>query len=91
MMKYGALENWQTLSKPGYFELLKDGRLKLIVDKFGDLIDFHTHHGWTFLLAPAPNLMSKSSEVKHNFDQSIPVDAGNSRRGTLNTEAKHGH
>jgi uncharacterized protein len=73
-MKYGTVENWPALAQLGYFEPLEDGRLKLIVDGLDGLIDFHTHLGWTFLLAPAPDFMAKTPAAEHNFGRDIPVD-----------------
>jgi len=66
--------SWRELTKLGYFELLDDGRLKLIVNGLDGLIDFHTHLGWTFLFVPPIDFKAKSLEVKHNFTPELKVD-----------------
>lgn len=66
-MNKRIFQSWKEITHLGYFEQLKDGRLKLLVDNLSGIIDFHTHFGLTFFLAPPVDLTLKTKEVKHNF------------------------
>lgn len=72
-MEQRHIDNWRELTKTGYFDLLPDGRLKLAVDGLDGLVDFHTHLGWTFLLA-RPIDLTASSEMVHNFGGDLKVN-----------------
>ncbi len=73
-MTDNLFNNWRELARLDYFELLPDGRLKLVVDGLDGLVDFHTHLGMTFLLAPPVDYRKKTSEVKHHFKANLKVD-----------------
>jgi uncharacterized protein len=68
-----TFENWRDLAKLDYFELLDDGRLALTVDGLDGLVDFHTHLGFTFLIARPVDLTVRN-ELRHNFEPDLPVN-----------------
>lgn len=65
--------NWRELAQLDYFDLLPDGRLSLAVDGLDGIIDFHTHFGFTFVIAKPIDLMAMP-ELRHNFDPGLPVN-----------------
>ncbi len=73
-MKELVFNSWRELTKLGYFELIADGSLKLVVDDLEKLVDFHTHLGWTFLFVPPIDFKAKFPETKHNFTPDLKVD-----------------
>lgn len=73
MQKNTILKNWGELTKLGYFKKLTDGRLELL-DKNIEIIDFHTHLGWTFLLSPPIDLNKKTKKTIHNFTLNYQVN-----------------
>ncbi len=74
MNKKRVFKNWRALAELEYFELLSDGRLALVVPELDNLIDFHTHLGWTVLLAPPVDVLKETSETHHNFGPDLQVD-----------------
>ncbi len=66
--------NWRELADTGYFDLLPDGRLALAADGLDGLVDFHTHLGWTFFLAPPINLNADTREALHNFEPDLKLN-----------------
>ncbi len=69
----GILKNWRELARLDYFQLLPDGRLALVEPGLDNLIDFHTHLGWT-VLGPQVNLNREFSETRHYFDSHLKVN-----------------
>ncbi len=69
-----TFDNWRQLTELGYFELLEDGRLALRVEGVDGIIDFHTHLGWTALLAPAVDVTRETPETIHNFGPDLRVN-----------------
>ncbi len=66
--------NWQSLCESGYFRQLPDGRLELIAPDVDGIIDFHTHLGWTVLLAKKVDLLKRHPETLHDFNRKLKVD-----------------
>ncbi len=66
--------NWLELTETGYYEKLDDGRLALTVPEVDGIVDFHTHLGWTILLAKKVDVTKRTPEVKHNFLRNLAVD-----------------
>ncbi|MFA6449653.1 MAG: amidohydrolase family protein [bacterium] len=73
-MEKRIFSNWQQLAELDYFELLPDGRMALRVEGLDGLIDFHTHLGWTALIAPKVNLTRETPEMIHNFGRDLKVN-----------------
>ncbi|NLI70362.1 MAG: amidohydrolase family protein [Firmicutes bacterium] len=69
-----VFKNWRALAELDYFELLDDGRLALVVPELDNLIDFHTHLGWTVLLAPKVDVLKETPEILHNFEADLELD-----------------
>lgn len=67
-------DNWRALSKLPYFDLRDDGLLELTVPGLDGIIDFHTHLGWTVLLAPHVDVTAKTEKTLHNFEEHLAVD-----------------
>ncbi len=65
--------NWRELADLDNFDLLDDGRLALVEPGLEDLIDFHTHLGWT-VLAPTVDLTKETLETRHHFGVKLNVD-----------------
>ena len=66
-------ENWRDLASLDYFELLDDGRLALVVDGLDGIVDFHTHFGFTFLIARAIDMTARN-DLRHNFEPDLPLN-----------------
>jgi uncharacterized protein len=73
-MENRIFDNWRQLTRLGYFKLLDDGRLALTVDGLDGLIDFHTHLGITFLLAPPVDVTKRTPQLLHNFGPDLNVN-----------------
>jgi len=55
------------LARLKYFDLNEQGKLVARPEEVGRVIDFHTHFGMTFLLAPRLNLFGKTDHVDYFF------------------------
>lgn len=69
-----TFDNWRQLTETGYFKQLDDGRLALDVPGLDGLIDFHTHLGWTVLIAPPVDVLREGPETQHNFGPDLAVN-----------------
>ncbi len=67
-------DSWRDLADLDYFEILEDGRLALVEPELEGLIDFHTHLGWTVLLAPPVDVTRETPVTRHNFGSHLHVD-----------------
>ena len=67
-------DNWRQLTELGYFKKLEDGRLALVEPGVEGIIDFHTHLGWTSLIAARVDVTRETPETKHNFHPDLAVD-----------------
>ena len=73
-MEKRKFDNWRQVTELGYFKQLEDGRLALNVDGLDGMIDFHTHLGWTLLLAPKVDVLRETPEMLHNFGPDLKVN-----------------
>ncbi|HOX28501.1 MAG TPA: hypothetical protein PLQ76_05020, partial [bacterium] len=74
MIEKRTFDNWRQLAELDYFELLPDGRMSLKVPGLEGLIDFHTHFGWTVLIAPPVDLTKETPCMEHNFGGDLAVN-----------------
>ncbi len=67
---YGMLRfhGYRGLAQLPYFELDRDGRLRVTVSDLPPIIDFHTHLGVALLFAPALDLQRRTSRVQYFLD-----------------------
>ena len=66
--------SWLDLARLDYFEKLDDGRLALVEPGLDGLIDFHTHLGWTTLLAPPVDVTRETPQTVHNYGRELPAN-----------------
>jgi predicted TIM-barrel fold metal-dependent hydrolase len=60
-------EGYRGLAELPYFELREDGLLKAVVD-LPEVIDMHTHLGWSYFLAPEIDLQKRNSYTHYLLD-----------------------
>ncbi len=68
-----TFQGWRDLAELDYFKRLDDGRLALVEPGLEDLIDFHTHVGWT-VLAPKVDIAREVPETRHFFSADLKVN-----------------
>ncbi len=68
-----TIPSWTQLDQLPYFTRLADGRLALALDEVEEIVDFHTHLGFTMLLAPPIDFTVSTAEVRHNFGPELTV------------------
>ena len=69
-----TFKSWLDLSKLDHFTLLDDGRLALVEPGLDQIIDFHTHLGWTTLLAPPVDITRETPQTQHNYGRNLSVN-----------------
>ncbi|GIW45753.1 MAG: hypothetical protein KatS3mg077_3035 [Candidatus Binatia bacterium] len=62
-----VFEGYRDLARLDYFKLTKDGRLAITID-LPPVVDFHTHLGWSYFLAPQVDLLRRAERTQYLMD-----------------------